>query len=326
MSKSAGQRRRPVDRDRRARRRRPALVPVHRRRGPATPRRFSPQLVAGVAAPLPAHALEHLQLLRHLRQHRRLRPDQHGAGGRALGARPLGALRAERARPEGDRRTSRSTTRRRPAAPSRTSSTTSRTGTSAAAAAASGRASSTTTSWPPTTRSTPAWSPSRSCSRRSRRSSPRRSTRTSSAPSTRTHRRASTSPTGRRPTQSLIDQSADGRDAHWSCASPASAAPPAARRGIKVRQPLASATAFVSTSAACRRSEPSRRPGEGRAQRGATSTRSSSASFSRSRIHVPDDLLKQLPARAHALAEDSGYAVGLDTRITPELADEGPRP
>jgi isoleucyl-tRNA synthetase len=37
----------------------------------------------------------------------------------------------------------------------------------------------------------------------------------------------------------------------------------------------------------------------------------------------PSDLLAQLPEGA-ALAEDeSGYAVGLDTRITPELADEG---
>jgi isoleucyl-tRNA synthetase len=37
---------------------------------------------------------------------------------------------------------------------------------------------------------------------------------------------------------------------------------------------------------------------------------------------VPDDLLKQLPEGA-ALAEDSGYAVGLDTRLTPELESEG---
>jgi isoleucyl-tRNA synthetase len=37
---------------------------------------------------------------------------------------------------------------------------------------------------------------------------------------------------------------------------------------------------------------------------------------------VPDDLLAQLPEGA-VLAVDSGYAVGLDTRLTPELKSEG---
>ena len=68
-----GQRRRPLGSARRERRRRPALVLLRRLAGrqPPTllpaPRRRSP-------APIPAHALEHLLILRHLRQHRRLAP------------------------------------------------------------------------------------------------------------------------------------------------------------------------------------------------------------------------------------------------------------
>ena len=37
----------------------------------------------------------------------------------------------------------------------------------------------------------------------------------------------------------------------------------------------------------------------------------------------PKDLLAQLPEGAALAEDDAGYAVGLDTRLTPELADEG---
>ena len=113
MSKSKGNVVDPWAGDERARRGRPALVPLHRRaRGRRAALLTGPR--EGDAPPVPAHALEHLQLLRHLRQHRRLRPGRprrvlegrtrRRADARrapAQRARPLDRLRAERPRREG---------------------------------------------------------------------------------------------------------------------------------------------------------------------------------------------------------------------------------
>jgi isoleucyl-tRNA synthetase len=93
------------------------------------------------------------------------------------------------------------------------------------------------------------------------------------------------------------------------------------KAGIKVRQPLAAATAFVATPY---HAEGLRRLAGQVCDE--LNVRELNALvlpdiFDRS-YTVPDDLLAKLPEGA-ALAEDSGYAVGLDTRITPELADEG---
>jgi isoleucyl-tRNA synthetase len=93
------------------------------------------------------------------------------------------------------------------------------------------------------------------------------------------------------------------------------------KAGIKVRQPLAGATAFVAT--------PYHADGLRRLAdqvKDELNVREVTALvlseiFSQA-YEVPKDLLAKLPEGA-ALAEDAGYAVGLDTRITPELADEG---
>ena len=92
--------------------------------------------------------------------------------------RPLGALAARRHGRDRDASGSTPTTPRAPATRSRRSSTTSPTGTCGARAGASG-----TATRPPSRRCAPAWSRSRSCSRRSARSWPTRSTTTSTAPS-----------------------------------------------------------------------------------------------------------------------------------------------
>ena len=106
-------------------------------------------------AQVPAHAVEHVQLLHAVRQHRPLRPDGAGVAGRgAAAARPLARRRAQHARPGRHRRPRGLRRHRHRAAPSSSSSTTSATGTCAAAGVASGRARATPTSWPPTTRCT----------------------------------------------------------------------------------------------------------------------------------------------------------------------------
>jgi isoleucyl-tRNA synthetase len=93
------------------------------------------------------------------------------------------------------------------------------------------------------------------------------------------------------------------------------------KAAIKVRQPLASATAFVATEY---HAEGLRRLAD--QVKDELNVREVTAAVTselfKEAYTVPDDLLKHLPEGA-ALAEDSGYAVGLDTRLTPELESEG---
>ncbi|MDO8615170.1 MAG: isoleucine--tRNA ligase [Dehalococcoidia bacterium] len=94
------------------------------------------------------------------------------------------------------------------------------------------------------------------------------------------------------------------------------------KAGIKVRQPLAGATAFVATphhAEGLRRFE-DQVIEELNVRRLDVKVL---GELSAGAVERPKDLLAALPAGA-ALAEDeSGYAVGLDTQMTPELADEG---
>jgi isoleucyl-tRNA synthetase len=96
------------------------------------------------------------------------------------------------------------------------------------------------------------------------------------------------------------------------------------KAGIKVRQPLAAATAFVHNpdqAEGLKRLEPQVLD-ELNVKR--LDVIDSYEEFKgRNAVEHPKDLLALLPEGA-ALAEDeAGYAAGLDTRITPELADEG---
>ena len=93
------------------------------------------------------------------------------------------------------------------------------------------------------------------------------------------------------------------------------------KAGLKVRQPLASATAFVATP--YHAEGLNRLADQVKDELNVREVRALALSevFKES-YTVPDDLLAQLPEGA-ALAEDSGYAVGLDTRLTPELQSEG---
>ena len=72
---AAGQRRRPLGHPRQARRRRPALVPVHLQL-PLVPAPLRPGEPGRGHPQVHAHALEHLLVLHALRQHRRLRPGR----------------------------------------------------------------------------------------------------------------------------------------------------------------------------------------------------------------------------------------------------------
>jgi isoleucyl-tRNA synthetase len=96
------------------------------------------------------------------------------------------------------------------------------------------------------------------------------------------------------------------------------------KAGLKVRQPLAVATAFVHHAT---QAEGLRRL-EGQVLEELNVKRlevidTAEAFIGRNAVERPKDLLALLPQGA-ALAEDeAGYAVGIDTAITPELANEG---
>jgi len=96
------------------------------------------------------------------------------------------------------------------------------------------------------------------------------------------------------------------------------------KAGIKVRQPLAIATAFAHNTEqaeALKRLEAQVLDELNVKRLEVVDT--SEAFKGRNAVEHPKDLLALLPEGA-ALAEDeAGYAVGLDTTITPELADEG---
>ena len=113
---------------------------------------------------------------------------------------------------------------------------------------------------------------------------------------------------------------ADGRDAHGD-----EGRQPRPRRPQQGRHEGAAAAGVgdgVREQRLARRGpSPPRRPGDRRTQRARGERRVLSELFKET-YTVPDDLLKHLPEGA-ALAEDSGYAVGVDTRLTPELAAEG---
>jgi isoleucyl-tRNA synthetase len=96
------------------------------------------------------------------------------------------------------------------------------------------------------------------------------------------------------------------------------------KAGIKVRQPLAEATAFVHNAAQAE--------GLGRLEgqvldelnvKQLTVVDTSEAFKGKTAVEHPTDLLALLPEGAALAEDDAGYAVGLDMGITPELADEG---
>ena len=96
------------------------------------------------------------------------------------------------------------------------------------------------------------------------------------------------------------------------------------KAGIKVRQPLAAATAFVHNAAQA--------DGLGRLEAQVIEELNvkrlevidTAAAFKgRNAVEHPKDLLALLPAGATLAEDEAGYAVGMDTSITLELADEG---
>ncbi len=94
------------------------------------------------------------------------------------------------------------------------------------------------------------------------------------------------------------------------------------KAGIKVRQPLSTATAFVANPYQV---EGLRRHASQVCEElnvKGLEVAALSELFSGA-FHWPDDLLAHLPEGAALAKDDAGYAVGIDVRITPELADEG---
>jgi isoleucyl-tRNA synthetase len=96
------------------------------------------------------------------------------------------------------------------------------------------------------------------------------------------------------------------------------------KAGIKVRQPLATAYAFARDAqevAGLNRLEPQVLDELNVKRLEVIDT--SQAFAGRNAVEHPKDLLALLPEGAALAEDDAGYAVGLDTRLTPELADEG---
>jgi isoleucyl-tRNA synthetase len=96
------------------------------------------------------------------------------------------------------------------------------------------------------------------------------------------------------------------------------------KAAIKVRQPLAVATAFVQNAA---QAGGLRRLSEqvlDELNVKALAVIDIAEAFKgRNAVERPTDLLAVLPHGAALAEDDAGYAVGLDTNVTPELADEG---
>jgi len=96
------------------------------------------------------------------------------------------------------------------------------------------------------------------------------------------------------------------------------------KAGIKVRQPLAVATAFVHNAAqveGLRRLEPQVLEELNVKRLDVVDT--AEAFKGRNAVERPTDLLALLPERAVLAEDEAGYAAGMDTAITPELANEG---
>ncbi|HEV8574414.1 MAG TPA: isoleucine--tRNA ligase [Dehalococcoidia bacterium] len=96
------------------------------------------------------------------------------------------------------------------------------------------------------------------------------------------------------------------------------------KAAIKVRQPLASATGFVHNVAqvqGLKRLEAQVLDELNVKRLEVIDT--SEAFKGRDAVEHPKDLLALLPEGAALAEDDAGYAVGLDTKVTPELADEG---
>ena len=96
------------------------------------------------------------------------------------------------------------------------------------------------------------------------------------------------------------------------------------KAGIKVRQPLPAATAFVHNAAQAeglKRLEPQVLDELNVKSLDVIDTYETFKS--RNAVEHPKDLLALLPEGAALAGDEAGYAAGLDTRITPELADEG---
>jgi isoleucyl-tRNA synthetase len=91
---------------------------------------------------------------------------------------------------------------------------------------------------------------------------------------------------------------------------------------MKVRQPLASAVAFVLTTPHKEALERHAEQVEEELNVKALRVKAITEEFTET-YTVPDDLLR-VAGKGHVLAvDDAGYAVAMDTRLTPELADEG---
>ena len=96
------------------------------------------------------------------------------------------------------------------------------------------------------------------------------------------------------------------------------------KAGIKVRQPLAAATAFVHNAAQAQGLQRLEAQVLDELNVKRLEVIDTAEAFKgRNAVEHPKDLLALLPEGAALAEDDAGYAAGLDTRITAELADEG---
>ena len=96
------------------------------------------------------------------------------------------------------------------------------------------------------------------------------------------------------------------------------------KAAIKVRQPLATATAFVHNAEQAKGLRRLQAQVLDELNVKALEVIDTAEQFKgRNAVEHPKDLLALLPENAALAEDDAGYAVGLDTNVTPELADEG---